>query len=584
MRRRPLLASLFLFVALPASAQERVAQAPTAVLSWSDGQATVRYELPAGADRVVFANDGESAHANVRSHSWTLDSACFALDRRGIRILDAKCGTPSARLDTDEKERDRTYPGLVRLQNGGALVFTSYLLAKDSTHTVGRIVARAPAGGIVEFRGRKSKDLLELFPSEFIGDSRAPEFGTDIRGWIYLGPDRFHEAPAVEVLVDDGVNESLRAALLQMAPALVEIYSDRLGKGFPNKPTLHLNWIARERAIRNFQADVVPGGVIRLSLSGQGWGAPDAAAMASFQATTAHELAHLWNATVFRSAPSAASWLPEGGAELLSLSALLSAGLVDGPAAGKRIADALDDCVVRAGMRAWVSIHERQSGRIPYTCGLALHFGIAAAAHRHDPAVDAFGLWRAIWREDPLYFEASPARYFQRSGRASLVALLTRIFTDKEYPLVEGLRELYREGGLGSEEGADIPPSMKSAAAGSVLAGIMGSACKGSFGFRSLAGHFMVDQMPSNGCEPFQQGMKLGPTAGVDPWKDPIAAAAAVRAACAADAVVRIQLLEGGEITVPCKEPLELARMPGPWFAARLEAERVSAVLAGTTR
>jgi hypothetical protein len=73
--------------------------------------------------------------------------------------------------------------------------------------------------------------------------------------------------------------------------------------------------------------------------------------------------------------------------------------------------------------------------------------------------------------------------------------------------------------------------------------------------------------------------MKLGSVEGVDPWKDPVAATAAVRAACENGQVIRVQQIDGPVLPISCRDPSGLARMPGPGVHVRLDPAKVVRIL-----
>jgi hypothetical protein len=518
--------------------------APTAHLSQdASGRVLLRYELPAGENVVRFARVDERTHTVVRTPGWKLDPACHVLERGGIGFLAEACKNSGIELQWDDVERDRLYPALVRLQNGGVLVFASYLLATDAERNLVPLVVEAPRGGVVEFRGRKStsKHVLE-----------AAEFGRDGRAWVYLGPDRFVEESGSSILVDDGVPSRLRQELVDLVPRLVRIYEKRLGP-YPAKPSIYLGWNARERPGRSFQADVVPGGVIRFSVTGLQWAEPNAGLLESFRATVAHEVAHLWNGDVAKPASWAAPWVMEGNAELLSVAALVESRAMDAAWASRRVAEAMNVCVQYAMGRAWVRMRERQSGRIPYECGLALHFGIVAAARAHDPSVDAFGFWQALWKRDPVYFEAAMQRQAASVGADKLQALLADILTSRNLPLATALERLQDLGKLAPMDSADIPSDFARAMGASLFSAIMWGDCGGAFGHFQRTDHFEVAQVPAP-CGTFRNGMKVRYAAGIDLGTDPMRAAAMARKHCVERSALPMQMVDGAEIIVPCKD------------------------------
>ena len=515
-----------------------------ATLRLRDGVPTVRYEFAAEQDRVSFTNNEERTHSIVRSVFWKVDTTCFAIEPRAIRRLSAGCGSPEVALTWDEVERDRIYPAVVRLQNGGVLV---YALNIESLTSDGKRVAdlrvEAPPGGVAAFRDRKSKDSLTLEGKLFESDGSA---------WIYLGPDGFVDEGVARVLVDDGVAPELRATMIDLAPRFIKVYSDRTGSKLDGEPTFYLTWAARARPGRSFQADVVPGAVVRFTVIGEGWGEVSPEALAAFAETVAHELAHLWNAGIFHPADWAAPWLSEGGAELFGVAARAAIGQLDARALNERVSAALTECALLAGSRAWVRIPERDRGRIPYLCGMSIQLAVLAVARKQDSSMDAFALWRDVWRDAPRYYEADFTQYLARHGDARAADLLQRMLIDPDLPLIDALKSLFDMAGVQLRKRSGLQPSLVPVIGGKALAALMGPDCGGSYGFYRQQDHYRVGGV--TGCKAFRTGMKIRFTEGQDLYSKPAAAIAAAHAACSERRSARITTLDGEEFAVACDD------------------------------
>jgi hypothetical protein len=515
-----------------------------ATLRLRDGTLTIRYEFASGQDRVSFANNEERTHSSVREGFWKTDTACFAIEQGGIRRLSPSCGSAEVALTWDEMERDRMYPAIVTLRNGGVLVYAANIesLTPDGKR-VADLRVEAPPGGVAAFRDRKSKDSLTLEGKLFERDGSA---------WIYLGPDRFVDEGVARVLVDDGIPPELRATMVDLAPRFIKVYSDRTGSKLDVEPTFYLTWAARARPGRSFQADVVPGAVVRFTVIGEGWGEASPEARAAFSQTVAHELAHLWNAGLYHPADWAAPWLSEGGAELFSVAARAAIGQLDARALNDRVSTALTECALLAGTRAWVQIPERDRGRIPYLCGMSIQLAVLAVVRKEDPSKDAFALWRDIWRESPHYYEAAFTQYLARHGSARAADVLQRMFIDPDLPLIDALKSLFDMAGVQLRTRAAPQASLVPVIGGRALAALMGPDCGGSYGFYRQQDHYRVGGVTD--CKTFRTGMKIRFAEGQDLYSKPADAIAAVHAACAERRSARIATLDGEEIAVACDD------------------------------
>lgn len=544
------------------------ADSPGVDLSLAPG-GKVRLSYSGAEKRSIFANQDERTHKVARSGFWKLDERCFGLDARGITIAgEPGCRDKAIELHWDERQRDRVYPGVVHLRNGGVLVFAGYLQVLTSDHrAIAPIRLHAPAGGIVAFRDSKSTSDLVIEGRAFQGDGR---------GWFYFGPDEFVEEDVARIFIDAGVPPALRAMLLQLAPKLMRIYEERLGVAYPQRPAFYVTWAERERQARSWQADVVPG-EIRFTVSGRSWGEAGPDDIAPFRDTVAHELAHLWNAGVFAPKPWAAPWLSEGGAELLSVAALLAASAIDPSAAAERIQNATAECMITAGSRPWAAMRERNGGRVPYICGLAIQFAIVAAARRSDGATNAFSYWRAVWQDRPQYYEAALAQHALGAADSELAGIIQGMMTRPDMPLADALRQLYGLGGLATQTSETLPAAILSHAGGRVMAALMSGDCHGSYGFWTEADHYFVDKIE---CDSFKPGMQVAFAAGHDLFVEPIQAARKAHVACAQNRRIPVRTRDGIAFDVGCG-PSTATMLPGNAASPKFNPHQVSRVLVG---
>ncbi len=530
------------------------------------GTPTVRYALGRDETRIRFADREPGTDALARARFWSFDEACFALERGALRRLRPACGDPDVKLDWDTAERDRVAPGLVRLRNGGALVYAAYIqpLTTDETALAPWRV-QAPPNGIAAFQAMQSSAELAIDPVAF---------ALNLAGWVYLGPDRFVETATARVLVDDGIAQVLADEMVGTAPRLIDAYARALDAAPSRRPTLFLTWSDREGAQRSFQANVAPAGVMRFTLSGARWADPAPESLAIFRSVMAHEFAHWWNADIFMPMPWAASWLAEGGAELLGTASLLAIGALDAEGAAERVDGAFNECALMAAGRAWRDIAERNGGRYPYACGMALQFAVLAAARTGGQPVDAFGLWRDVWAATPRYYEASLQQFLERHGRHDAARALQELLTGGSTGVALAMRRIFERAGLRSLKDARLPPHLRGAIARQAMVAIMQSDCGGTASFYELPDAVQV--APMQGCAHFRAGMVVRELEGVDLLREPLAATARARSACHERLRLRVATGDGRELALACSDALVL---PNPGALLRLDPAQVAPLL-----
>lgn len=339
--------------------------------------------------------------------------------------------------------------------------------------------------------------------------------------------------------------------MLRLGPRLLAQMGRWLGRAPADRPTLFLTWANRDGEQRHTQADVVPGAVVRFGLSGAWWGSGDPHAVTQLRKLVAHELAHFWNAEIFRPASWAAPWVSEGNSELLALAALLATGEMAPEQAAQQVSSAFNDCVLMARGRSWTELHhyEKHSGRGPYVCGLAFQFAALAAAAHADRAVDAFEFWRRTWAEHPRYYEAVLQAYFLRSGQRRLADSFGALFTDKSVPVAASLRQVLAAAGLDTQAPAD---ESVAALRAPLMTALMSADCQGNFSFNTFEDRFEIVHGSEILCRTFRKGQVVRRVEGEDMFSRTASAVARANAACRQAGVVRLTADDGGEIRAPC--------------------------------
>jgi hypothetical protein len=508
----------------------------SAVLSLaSDGTPEIRYFLPRGEDEVHLVEQSDHTEIFARKNFWSFDHRCFALDGARLRRLKPGCGDPVIRLDWDEAQRDRMYPGLVRLRNGGVLVFTGYVQPLDRNGQAVTWRAIAPQGGVASYLDEKSTRFVRI----------GPPFPGDSNGWIYLGPDRFISHPFARVLVDDGIAPRLADEMLQAAPRLLQTFTTRLGKPLPRRPIFFLTWINRDRPSDSFQADVVDGPVVKFTLSGRRWKNPSPEAIDDFRFVEAHEFAHFWN----RSSKPSTPWVAEGGAEVLGWAAMHAAGFIDDRALADHVDAAFNECAILAGGYAWSAIPGHDHGRYPYACGAALQFLAIALAHEARPSVDTFALWKGVLRGDASDENAMKAS-LQRASAPAAEAVDALLHSDR--PLVAAFEEMIHASGLRARpvDPATIGPELREAVAKRTFMALMVADCAGNGGFRLNAHELVTD--PLDGCRSFHGEMRIATIEGAPILDRPIEALRRVRSSCAGSKAASIATEDGRNLRISC--------------------------------
>jgi hypothetical protein len=507
-----------------------------------DSQRSVVLDVQMPKSKMIsFVDDSYDTHTQIRASYWTSLSTCLTSHtRQSIETKD--CERVKYKLTWDGKPRDRIYPAIVQLNNGGVLVFTSYIQVRDETGPL-PIRAVAPKGGIAVFRGKKSSLEIDLPLAEIRSGSR---------GWVYLGPDDFIENPSAQILIDKGIPAKFGDALRDALLGLIATYATQLESKSNARPSVYLTWNNRDNPGVSFQADTVPGSVIRFSLEGMGWNSTTPENVTKLTTVAAHELAHLWNADLYsvRGEP----WLYEGNAELLSVSALFASSLIDSNGVSTRVNRAFSDCAAAADGKSWKQlVYARSQGSIPYDCGMAIQFATVAASQKNQVKDSAFGFWKDFWREYPVYDEGSFVRFVEKRVGTEFSESLERLLKDDAWPIEDALYELLRPHGGVIENNFSWGSSAKRELLRAFTTNLLIQDCpstSNSVGFGVGEHGIQVD--PTMRCRHINSGSTIVGFEGAHPVQDFEEAMSRAKRACFLNGAIQVQIEGRGMRELPC--------------------------------
>ncbi len=529
------------------------------------GNPVVEYKRPSEGNIIPFVDIDSQTNALVRSPLWEAEPGCaLAYDQFAIHLTD--CPRPRFTLTWDGVIRDRRYPPMVRLENGGVLVFTQYL----QTHLGNKFASWrviAPKGGVAVFRGQQSNEEITIPGNTFEGD---------LRGWVYLGPDKFAREPLAKLLVDDGISTSVSTALAKTVPDLLRFYSKAIGADLKDIPSIYLVWGNRNQPGHSFQADVVRGNVIRFGLSGAGWKEAQPENLAALRAVIAHELAHLWNSGIFAMENSQVSWIHEGNAELLSVAALLATNQIDNNAAAERINTALAECILLSKGKAWVDIEQRNRGKAPYACGMAIQFALLGAANERDRSVDAHLFWRSLWKDSPRYGEAAILQFVEKTAGRETANTMRLMLNEKTTALGPALIKLLETARLTMTLNGELPKNLRSAVVQDVVASLLKSDCSGNTGFRTMDAYLQLDETIR--CKGFIPGARIRYLQDMDVLSNTRETLSAGHRSCVERNALRFKSNDDNEFIVTCSAEMAAILASAthfPWLAT----DEVSRVL-----
>lgn len=281
------------------------------------------------------------------------------------------------------------------------------------------------------------------------------------------------------------------------------------------------------------------GQMLFLVFSGQGWSSESEELGRELDAFLVHEILHLWNAWKYPAADGAPAWLTEGFAEFHTLAIGLGSGSISTHQAAERLLATAGRCLGR--LPAQTSSRPAGIDRTPYDCGLLANWLVAERASGNGRSI------ADVWRE---VFTAP-------DGRHGVVDLAAAARSDGD---TRWIREVLSPdqlekvlGDLGYAVGRD-PSSegFRSKVRNAVYVGLLATACDGPpYGYYEHPDHVVFDT--GRRCKWLDGDPKVTGFNGHDlQHGEPTAALVEARQACAGGQL-SLDLLDGGQMTVPCK-------------------------------
>lgn len=438
-------------------------------------------------------------------------------------------------------------PLTVALDDGGRLLSTGHLRVRP--------LARCDAEGAeplpVEPEHRFTFATAEGRAVRVAGeagrtDLREPEAGAGAASLYVAFEDAASDFEAVggesaTLLLHPALPGWLREQAAADLPRILDRFAAVTGVALPARPLVLLTrGRGEEETGRSVTGTALPG-VLRVTLEGAGWSAPDEAARRDAFRALARNAFLLWARGQFPVAPRSA-WIAEAAADRFALDAALAFG-IESEAAGAAERGPIEhanDCLVRLGGRSLrqAAAAGDEAGR---ACGAVALDVAAGALRRAEPPTDLAHLFRRL-------FEHSAA--IGRYGDAPFVAGLRELGADAE--AIEDLRRLILTGrearaelffqrllGHAGIETVPVPPEEALAAPETLAVAV-----------RRAVGRCWCGEEGEAGCDPVATGAAVGSVAGT-PLADDPGAAWSHLAAAARGAALTVTL-DGLETTLFC--------------------------------
>jgi hypothetical protein len=218
-------------------------------------------------------------------------------------------------------------------------------------------------------------------------------FDGPLHTYAYFGTTEPVRTDRLVLLLDEAIPEWIRSELESFLPALMDLFTRRLGAALPEPPTIYAVWDGAEHRGHS-QGGSVMAGFLAANFGGRGLLRPDADALARLRTFYAHEAAHFWNGGVVLPREREHAWVSEGGADWLAIRAM--AELVPSWDAAAARRGKVAACRDHGGGAALNAAEAENRHDASYACGALAH----ALAERSlaGAGQSTFDLWAEVLR------------------------------------------------------------------------------------------------------------------------------------------------------------------------------------------
>ena len=254
----------------------------------------------------------------------------------------------------------------------------------------------------------------------------------------------------------------------------------------------------------------------------------------------AHEYAHLLQPK--RNA-STSPFFHEGGAEFISLKANYHLGWISKDTFSENISSAIQSCINLSDNKKWDEL-KYAFGRIPYTCGLAMHILALASRQQPETAEQTLAQYYASKLDDA---------HFAQAIECGSLPVCTPVFTTEFTGNTKSITSVI----IGALERLKLvthldyasPTDHYNSAASTAFANLMIEDCKGT-DFYTKQNYFQTGDMLT--CNSIPKNSTISTINGIDYFANPDAAIDAQNQGCSANHKVVLGDGKNATLEIPC--------------------------------
>ncbi len=350
-------------------------------VSKKDEYYILEYVLDEPIKKIYFLKD------NSRTR-WTTDDKFERNKNEKYDIYAKKDGSffesITVKIKPFYESKEKDYESFIIFSDGSSLIYTGYIRPEKIYGRKGLVNIDNLSLNIL-----KSKEYVYTLCAYCDGNmfnSKGKHVDKD--KYIYLGNIKPIEYDRFIVVKDNDISKDLNKIIIKRISALTNYYERVTGKLLTNKYIIFINQFKLSSS-ENFSGGVL-GNQVQLTFSGEDGDFTDPHLL-SLNYLVAHELFHLWNASLFTHKGS--SWLHEGSADYMAYTVLLDLGMISKAVYDEKIEESLNICASRLGKYSIEQADENNDNDMIYKCGSFIHYSVDKS-YGHKSAIK---IWETLF-------------------------------------------------------------------------------------------------------------------------------------------------------------------------------------------
>jgi hypothetical protein len=415
-------------------------------------------------DRPVSKFAFEYNAAEPLKDEWTIATPGLIFENNEVRRSDGLTFS-SFKLEAKALIRRRTisaYPRVFPIGDEGRAVYASYFVGRQEEFA-----------STLEFELRKGEVVLGLPAARRLYKVDRAYFSRQAASrYIYIGPSQYvHPGKFADYIADPDLPVWIRREIRQVSTRAISYFAAKLHQPLPGKALFLISHDLTPASKFWIQGDVTDGSVAGFQIVGARWKSKTTVTQQDITEIVAHEVAHFWNGSSFRSLETSAPWLHEGSANYFSYlfaNSNMQTG-ADTPV------NAVNICIRGLGSN---SVNSTQNYPA-YECGEAVQWFTDLGQRKSGR--DIFALWRslfAIAKANGGFYSSTMFRKLAEQD-TSVSELLKLVFEPGPVERWNQLPEKLAPFGVNVQRQSPSPEEWRGAAVAHVLAG----QCDGGYGF-----------------------------------------------------------------------------------------------------